>query len=80
MYCDSAAYNEKTQTIKAYGNVQVQKGDINLYCDSFYYKTSVKSPSCGEMFVFVTQNTRLQPTLLIMMQKMEKPSIETMEG
>jgi len=44
LYCDSAFYFEKDQTIRAYGHVHIRKSDnINLFCDSLYYypKTSI---------------------------------------
>jgi lipopolysaccharide export system protein LptA len=42
MYCDSAHYYDKTQEVRAYGNVQVKKDDINLFCDSLYYNGKTK--------------------------------------
>ena len=37
MYCDSAHYFDKSNEVKAYGNVHVTKEEINLFCDSLYY-------------------------------------------
>ncbi|MEN9699656.1 MAG: hypothetical protein RLZZ301_854, partial [Bacteroidota bacterium] len=37
MYCDSAHYNEKARQVNAYGNVHIQKGNINLFADSIFY-------------------------------------------
>ena len=34
MYCDSAHYFDKTQEVRAYGNVHIVKDEINLFCDS----------------------------------------------
>lgn len=42
MYCDSAHYYDKTQEVRAYGNVHITKDDINLYCDSLYYNGKLK--------------------------------------
>jgi len=42
MYCDSAHYYDKTQEVRAYGNVHVTKDDINLFCDSLYYNGKLK--------------------------------------
>ncbi len=42
MYCDSAHYKEKNKTVKAYGKVQIRKGDINLFCDSLFYNGKTK--------------------------------------
>lgn len=38
MFCDSAFYNKDESTVRAYGNVHINKQDtINLYCDSLFY-------------------------------------------
>ena len=38
MYCDSAYYFQKSQTIRAYSNIHLnQKDTLNLFCDSLYY-------------------------------------------
>lgn len=38
MYCDSAHYFERQRSVKAYGNVHVNKQDtLNLFCDSLFY-------------------------------------------
>ena len=38
MYCDSALFNEKKNTVRAYGNVHINKKDtLNLFCDSLFY-------------------------------------------
>lgn len=38
MYCDSAYYQEKHETVLAYGHVHINKRDtLNLFCDSLYY-------------------------------------------
>ncbi len=43
MYCDSAHYFDKTQEVRAYGHVQVNKRDtLNLFCDSLYYNGRTK--------------------------------------
>ncbi len=40
MFCDSAYYNAKKQTVRAYGHVHINKNDsLNLFCDSLYYET-----------------------------------------
>lgn len=39
MYCDSAHYNRKKNTVRAYGNVHINKRDtLNLFCDSLFYE------------------------------------------
>ncbi len=43
MYCDSAHYYDKSQEVRAYGRVQINKRDtLNLYCDSLYYNGKTK--------------------------------------
>ena len=42
MYCDSADYQDKEKIVRAYGNVHIRKGDVNLYCDSLYYDEANK--------------------------------------
>lgn len=43
MYCDSAHYFEKTNEVKAYGNVHINRRDtLNLFCDSLHYKGRTK--------------------------------------
>jgi lipopolysaccharide export system protein LptA len=38
MYCDSAYFYDKTNEVKAYGKVHINKNDtLNLFCDSLYY-------------------------------------------
>lgn len=38
MFCDSAYFNEKTEIVKAYGKVHINKRDtLNLFCDSLRY-------------------------------------------
>jgi lipopolysaccharide export system protein LptA len=38
MYCDSAHFYHKTNEVRAYGKVHINKDDtLNLYCDSLYY-------------------------------------------
>lgn len=43
MYCDSADYFDKTNEVKAYGHVHINKNDtLNLFCDSLYYNGKAK--------------------------------------
>lgn len=43
MYCDSAYFFEKTNEVKAYGKVHINKNDtLNLFCDSLYYDGRMK--------------------------------------
>ncbi len=43
MYCDSALFNERKNTLSAYGNVHLNKRDtLNLYCDSLFYNGKSK--------------------------------------
>ena len=43
MYCDSAYFFEKSNVIRAYGKVHVQKRDtLNLFCDSLHYNGNTK--------------------------------------
>ena len=43
MYCDSAHYYNKTQEVRAYGKVHINKNDtLNLFCDSLYYNGKTK--------------------------------------
>lgn len=43
MYCDSAYFYDRTQEVRAYGRVQINRNDtLNLYCDSLYYNGKVK--------------------------------------
>ncbi len=43
MYCDSAHFYHKTNEVKAFGKVHINKNDtLNLYCDSLYYNGKVK--------------------------------------
>jgi lipopolysaccharide assembly outer membrane protein LptD (OstA) len=43
MYCDSAHFYEKTNEVRAYGKVHINKNDtLNLYCDSLYYNGKLK--------------------------------------
>ena len=38
MYCDSALYYDKTNKVRAFGNVHITKpGGLNLFCDYLYY-------------------------------------------
>lgn len=43
MYCDSADYFDKSNEVKAYGHVHINKNDtLNLFCDSLYYNGKEK--------------------------------------
>ena len=43
MYCDSAYFNTKINTVKAFSNIHFNQGDtINLYGDFFYYDGNTK--------------------------------------
>lgn len=43
MFCDSAHYKKKTQEVRAYGKVQINKRDsLNLFCDSLYYNAKIR--------------------------------------
>lgn len=43
MYCDSAHYFNKSNEVKAYGNVHINNRDtLNLFCDSLYYNGNSK--------------------------------------
>ncbi len=43
MYCDSAHYYDKTNEVRAYGKVHINKNDtLNLFCDSLYYNGKTK--------------------------------------
>lgn len=43
MYCDSAYFNTKENTVKAFSNIHFNQGDtINLYGDFFYYDGNTK--------------------------------------
>lgn len=43
IFCDSASYFDKSNIIKAYGNVHFSKRDtLNLYCDSLWYSSETR--------------------------------------
>ena len=38
MFCDSAFYNMRKKTVRAYGHVHINKQDtLNMFCDSLFY-------------------------------------------
>lgn len=42
-FCDSAYYNTTHETIRAFGNVHMNKSDsLNLYCDSMFYDMKIE--------------------------------------
>lgn len=43
MFCDSAFYDTKRNTVRAYGHVHLNKRDtLNLFCDSLYYNDKTR--------------------------------------
>jgi lipopolysaccharide export system protein LptA len=42
-FCDSAYYNKNNETVRAYGNVHMNKSDsLNLFCDSMFYDMKIE--------------------------------------
>ncbi len=60
LYCDSAYYNQKENTFKAFSNVKIVQGDtLTAYGDRLYYDGNSKLAQLQENVRMVNKNTTL---------------------
>ncbi len=60
LYCDSAYYNEKENTFKAFSNVKIVQGDtLTAYGDRLYYDGNSKLAQLQQNVRMVNKNTTL---------------------
>ena len=71
MFCDSAHYFDKIQSVKAYGKVHINKHDtLNFYCDSLYFdgkkekyflkRFLIENENKEETFISLNKNSFLE--------------------